>query len=136
MTLQTGNDALMCKVFPTSLAGPSLTWFHCLAPDTVTSFRCLSKKFVTQYMCSVKRKQSITSLFHVWMGRSKSIKEFIKCFRIAILQLNVVSPDIVLQVVKQDIRPNTQFFHSLSLHPPTTNRVAFIPFVMFGTNMT
>ena len=119
-TLQTRNDALLCKVFPTNLAGPDLSWYHRLAPNTVTSFRCLFEKFVTQYMCSVKRKQSVTSLFHVRMGRFKSIRDFMKRSGAAILQLDVVSPDTVLQAMKQAIRPNTQFFDSLSLHPPTT----------------
>ena len=43
-----------------------------------------------------------------------------KCFIVAILQLDAISPDTVLHVVKQAIRHNTQFFYSLSLHPPTT----------------
>ena len=120
MTLQTSNNALLCKVFPSSLAGPALSWFHHLSPNTVTSFRCLSEKFVTQYMCLVRRKQSVTSLFHVWMRRSESIRDFMKRFRATFLQLDVVSPDTVLQTMKQDIRPNTQFFDLLSMHPPMT----------------
>ena len=67
MMLQTGNNALLCKVFPSYLVGLALSWFHRLSPNTVTSFRCLSEKFVTQYMCLVSKKQSVTSLFHVWM---------------------------------------------------------------------
>ena len=47
MTLQTGNDALQCKVFPSTLAGPALSWFHRLAPNLVTSFHRLSEKFVS-----------------------------------------------------------------------------------------
>ena len=43
-----------------------------------------------------------------------------KHFEVAILQLDVVSLDMILQAVKQVIRLNTQFFDSLSLHPPTT----------------
>ena len=43
-----------------------------------------------------------------------------KCFGAAILQIDAISSDIVLQAVKQAIRPNTQFFDSLSLHPSTT----------------
>ena len=42
------------------------------------------------------------------------------CFEATILQLEVVSPDTVLQVVKEAINPNTQFFNSLLLFPPTT----------------
>ena len=43
-----------------------------------------------------------------------------KQFRAAIHQLDVVSLDTVLQVVKQTIHPNTQIFNLLSLHPPIT----------------
>ena len=28
MTLNAGNNRLLCKVFPTSLWGPTLAWFH------------------------------------------------------------------------------------------------------------
>ena len=116
MTLQTSNDAFLYKVFSLSLAGPTLSWFHNLAPNTVTSFRCLTEKFFTQYMCSIRRKQSVINLFHVQMGRSESIRDFMKCFGVVILQLDIVILDIVLQA----ICPNTQFFDSLSLHPPTS----------------
>ena len=110
MTLQTSNDALLCKVFPSSLEGPALSWFHRLALNTVTSFRCLSKKFVTQYMCSIRRKHSVTSIFCVRMGRFESIRDFMKRFGVAILELDAISPDTILQLVKQAIRPDIQFF--------------------------
>ena len=41
-----------------------------------------------------------------------------KHFGEAILQLEVVSTDTVLRIVKQAIYPNTQFLDLLSLHPP------------------
>ena len=120
MTLQTRNDALLCKVFLSNLAGPTLSWFHRLALNSVTSFDHLFDKFVSQYMCSVQQKQSVTSLFHIQMGRSETIRDFMKWFGAALLQLDAVRPDTVLQVVKQAICPNTQFFYSLSLQPPTS----------------
>ena len=43
-----------------------------------------------------------------------------KHFKVAILQLDVVSPDTALRAMKQVIPPNTQFFDSLSMHPLTT----------------
>ena len=119
MTLQTANDALLCKVLPSSLAGPALSWFHHLSLNTVAPFRYLSEKFATQYMCLIKIKQSITGLFHVQMGRSKSIRDFMKCFGAAILQLDTINPDIVLQAMKQAIRPNIpSFFTRCRCNPP------------------
>ena len=43
-----------------------------------------------------------------------------KSFGVALLQLDTVSSDTGLQAAKQAIRPNTQFFNSLSLHPPAS----------------
>ena len=44
MTLNTGNDRLLCKVFPTSLRGSALAWFHKLP---------LLNKFVQRTMYNV-----------------------------------------------------------------------------------
>ena len=66
-------------------------------------------------MCSMPRKQSVTSLFHIRIGRSETIRDFMKRFGSALLQLDSVSSDTTLQAVKQAIRPNTQFF-DLSLY--------------------
>ncbi|RVW24874.1 hypothetical protein CK203_079493 [Vitis vinifera] len=53
MTLDIGNDALLCKVFPASLQGQALSWFHRLPPNSVGNFKDLSEAFVGQYLCSV-----------------------------------------------------------------------------------
>ena len=38
MTLNVGNDHLLCKVFPASMQGPSLAWFHKLPRNSIYSF--------------------------------------------------------------------------------------------------
>ena len=85
MTLQSGNDTLLCKEFLYSLFESAMSWFHRLPPNIVTSFHALLEKFVTQYMCSIRRKQSVPSMFHARMGQFKSIREFMKRFGVAIL---------------------------------------------------
>ncbi|RVX22894.1 hypothetical protein CK203_008141 [Vitis vinifera] len=52
MTLDIGNDALLCKVFLVSLQGQTLSWFHRLPLNSVDNFRDLSEAFVGQYLCS------------------------------------------------------------------------------------
>ena len=42
MTLDIGNDALLCKVFPASLQGQALSWFHRLPINSVNNFQELS----------------------------------------------------------------------------------------------
>ena len=62
MTLDIGNDALLCKVFPASRQGQTLSWFHRLPPNSVDNFRDLSEAFVGQYLCSARHKQNISTL--------------------------------------------------------------------------
>ena len=53
MILNTGNDRLLCKVFPASLRGLELAWFHKLLRNSINSFNELWVAFVSQYLCSV-----------------------------------------------------------------------------------
>ena len=54
MTLNTGNDSLLCKVFLTSLRGPTLTWFHRLQCNSINSFNELWTAFISQYLYLVR----------------------------------------------------------------------------------
>ena len=54
MILRAGNDHLLCKVFPASLKGPALAWFHKLPRGSINSFSELWAAFVSQYLCSVR----------------------------------------------------------------------------------
>ena len=38
MTLNAGNDRLLCKVFSASLRGPALAWFHKFLRNSINSF--------------------------------------------------------------------------------------------------
>ncbi|RVW31044.1 hypothetical protein CK203_093521 [Vitis vinifera] len=80
MTLDIGNDALLCKVFPASLQGQALSWFHRLPPNSVGNFRDLSEAFVGQYLCSARHKQNISTLQNIKMQDNESLREFVKRF--------------------------------------------------------
>ena len=47
MILNAGNDLLLCKVFPASLWGPTLAWFHKLPRNSINSFNELWAAFVS-----------------------------------------------------------------------------------------
>ncbi|KAJ9702972.1 hypothetical protein PVL29_004643 [Vitis rotundifolia] len=120
MTLDIGNDALLCKVFPVSLQGQALSWFHRLPPNSVDNFRDLSEAFVRQYLCSARHKQNISTLQNIKMQENESLREFVKWFGQAVLQVRACSMDAVLQIFKRSICPGTPFFESLAKKPPTT----------------
>ena len=53
MTLNVGNDRLLCNVFQASLWRPALAWFHKLPHYSIISFNDLWVAFIPQYLCSV-----------------------------------------------------------------------------------
>ena len=54
------------------------------------------------------------------MQENESLREFVKRFGQAVLQVEAYSMDDVLQIFKQSICPSTPFFESLAKKPSTT----------------
>ncbi|RVX02379.1 hypothetical protein CK203_028411 [Vitis vinifera] len=65
-------------LFPASLQGQALSWFHRLPPNSVGNFRDLSEAFVGQYLCSARHKQNISTLQNIKMQDNESLREFVK----------------------------------------------------------
>jgi len=45
ISLYTWNDAILCRVFPTTLKGAALSWFTTLPPLSIDYFNTLIEKF-------------------------------------------------------------------------------------------
>ena len=120
MILNAGNDRLLCKVFPASLKGPSLAWFHKLPRGFLNSFGELWTAFTTQYLCSVRQKGNISSLQSIFKRDDESIRDFTRRFGQSVQQIDTYSMDAVLQNFQRSFGPTTPFFQSLSLDPPAT----------------
>ncbi|RVW81178.1 hypothetical protein CK203_041093 [Vitis vinifera] len=116
MTLDIGNDALLCKVFPASLQGQALSWFHRLPPNSVGNFRDLSEAFVGQYLCSARHKQNISTLQNIKMQDNESLREFVKrhsIFRITGKKASYNDDDLFKRankysMLEDDVRAATQ----------------------------
>ena len=81
MILNFDNDRLLCKVFLTSLRGPTLAWFHKLTHNSINSFNDMWAAFVSSYLCSVQQKRNISSLQAILKKELKSILDFTRRFR-------------------------------------------------------
>ena len=90
MILNAEDDRLLCKVFPASLKGPALSWFHKLPRGSIISFGDLWAAFVSQNLCSVRQKgktnpsgtshvgsdkMSSILIFTVWIRSCKTSQE-------------------------------------------------------------
>ena len=80
MTLNADNDLLLCKVFPTSLRGTALAWFHKLPRRSIKIFNELWGAFISQHMCSVRHERNISSLQTILKHEDESIRDFTRRF--------------------------------------------------------
>ncbi|CAN6698401.1 unnamed protein product [Malus baccata var. baccata] len=63
MALEGDDEALLCKLFPSSLLGSSLTWFRQLKSRSIGSFTDLCEAFISQYVCNRRPRKDVTILF-------------------------------------------------------------------------
>ena len=96
MILNARDNRLLCKVFPASLKGPALAWFHKLPRRSINSFSELWAAFVSQYLCSVRQKGNISSLQTIFKWEVESIRDFTRRFGGPVLQIDSYSMDAVL----------------------------------------
>ena len=96
MILNVGDDLLLCKVFPASLKGPALAWFHELPRRSIDSFSELWAAYVSQYLCSVRQKGNINSLQTIFKQDDESIRDFTRIFGGVVQQIDSYSMEAIL----------------------------------------
>ena len=62
MMLQNINDAIMCRVFPTTLTNTAQRWFHRLLKNFIATFEELIEQFRIRFITNNLPKKSINEL--------------------------------------------------------------------------
>ena len=76
MSLHTHNDALMCKVFPSSLGPTTLRWFNGLRKDSIYSFSELIQEFGVWFMTCSQVSQLVDVLLLMKMGNGETLRSY------------------------------------------------------------
>ncbi|GFZ19274.1 hypothetical protein Acr_27g0010130 [Actinidia rufa] len=119
MSLQGCSDEVMCKAFSATLNGPARSWFRKLSPGTIDSFGELSRLFVANFMSCRNRQKNASHLFTVHQKETESLKDFVKRFNQAILEVEDPSDKVIIMAMMEGLRPGP-LFDSLSKNVPET----------------
>ncbi|GFS45972.1 hypothetical protein Acr_00g0099270 [Actinidia rufa] len=119
MLLQGCSDEVMCKAFSATLKGPARSWFRKLSPGTIDSFGDLSRLFVANFMSCRNRQKNASHLFTVHKKETESLKDFVKRFNQAILEVEDPSDKVIIMAMMEGLRPGP-LFDSLSKNVPET----------------
>ncbi|XP_043811986.1 uncharacterized protein LOC122723547, partial [Manihot esculenta] len=77
MELQTLSDALMCKVFPTTLTGLARAWFNSLEAGSIRSFGDLASAFINRFIAGVPAERKTSYLEMVKQRKDESLREYV-----------------------------------------------------------
>ena len=76
MSLHNHNDALMCRVFPSSLEPITLRWFNELRKGSIQGFAKLIQEFGVQFMTCSRVPQPVDELLSMKMGAGETLRSY------------------------------------------------------------
>ena len=76
MDVHSQNEALMCKVFSSSLGPMPMRWFDGLRTNSINSFKKLTKSFYSRFITCSRVPQPLDSLLSMSMREGESVKAY------------------------------------------------------------
>ena len=76
MIVHSKNEALMCKVFPSSLGPVAMRWFNGLKANSIDSFKQLIQAFSSRFITNTRVPQPLSSLLSLSMREGETLKAY------------------------------------------------------------
>ena len=76
MVVHSKNEALMCKVFPSSLGPATMRWFNGLKADFVDSYRQLTQAFGSRFVTNSRAPHPLSALLSLSMHDGEILKTY------------------------------------------------------------
>ncbi|GKV15754.1 hypothetical protein SLEP1_g26507 [Rubroshorea leprosula] len=119
MQAQNASDALMCKIFPSTLRGNARTWYYSLQPSSVSSYAELAAFFATKFSSRRLIKKTTSELMRVAQRKGESFKNYMNRFNDAVLEISSFNHGVGLAALTAGLK-HDRFRDSLIKHAPTT----------------
>jgi hypothetical protein len=122
MALHLNNDALMCRMFPSSLGPMSLRWFNRLQHSSIHSWDELAETFVSRFITNSQEPKEFDSLMSMRMKDSESLKNYSSRYWEVYNEVDGGTEDMAITAFKQGLDPESELRHSLSKRPAKNMR--------------
>ncbi|XP_020206731.1 uncharacterized protein LOC109791794 [Cajanus cajan] len=119
INLYTNEDAIMCRVFPTSLKGAALSWYTQLPPRSVDNFNTLVHLFSAQYATSKPHHITSATLSNLRQQDDESLRHFMERFANVSIKIRNLNPEVALHSMLMALKPEP-FVYSLCRHQPAS----------------
>ena len=76
MAVHSKDEALMCKIFPSSLGPMAMRWFHGLRANSIDSFKKLTQSFGARFITCSRVLLPLGSLLSMSMREGETLKAY------------------------------------------------------------
>ncbi|GKV48760.1 hypothetical protein SLEP1_g55555 [Rubroshorea leprosula] len=119
MQAQNAFDALMCKIFPSTLRGNARTWYYSLPPRSISSYIKMASAFATKFSSRRLIRKITSELMRVKQRDGESLKNYMSRFNDAVLEVSSFDQAMGIAAVISGLK-HDRFRDSLIKHAATT----------------
>ena len=122
MSLHTHNDALMCKVFPSSLGSTTLRWFNGLWKGSIRSFAKLIQEFGARFVTCSRVPQLVDALLSIKMGVGETLRSYASHYLELYNEIDGGNEKITASTFRMGLLENSELRELLTKRPPEDMR--------------
>ena len=122
MSLHAHNDALICKVFPSSLGPIALRWFNGLRKGSIHSFAELIQEFDVQFMTCSWVPQLVDALLSMKMGARETLCNYTNRYWELYNEIGEGNEKISASTFRMGLHKDSKLRDSLTRRPPEDMR--------------
>ncbi|XP_028071284.1 uncharacterized protein LOC114273693 [Camellia sinensis] len=121
MSLWNRDEALMCKVFSSSLGETGLRWFDRLPAGSIHGWKQLSEKFLARFVSNTKIPKEPDTLFGLRKEQEETLRNYARRYweEYNDLEENVCSEQMAVMSFKHGLRSESKLRQSLTKRPAT-----------------
>ena len=122
MAVHSQDEALLCRVFPSSLGPMPIRWFDRLRTKSINSFKKLTQSFCSRFITCSKVPQPLDSLLSMSMREGELVKAYDERYWEMFNEIDGDFDEIAIRTFKVGLPPEHSLRKSLTGKPVTSLR--------------
>ena len=122
MAIHSQDEALMCRVFPSSLGPMPMRWFDGLRTNSISSFKKLTQSFCSRFITCSRVPQPLDSLLSMSMKEGESVKAYSERYWEMFNEIDDDFDEVAIKTLKVSLPSEHDLRKSLTSKPVTNLR--------------
>ena len=122
MAVHSQDEALLCRVFPSSLGPMPMRWFDGLRTNSISSLKKLTQSFCSRFITCSRVPQPLDSLLFMTMREGESVKAYAERYWEMFNEIDGDFDEVAIKTIKVSLPSEHGLRKSLTGKPVTSLR--------------